>query len=102
MSNDRSLPACVRVTAAKKATVAKRKLGPAKKASNAAKRSPRLPLAPSAVQAEKLTCRYCGSDDLAPSFIKRRDARCRACFKQLYGSAANKKDTQTGKGSAAK
>jgi hypothetical protein len=35
----------------------------------------------------KLVCRYCGSDDLAPSFIKRRDARCRACFKQRYGSA---------------
>src|SRR5260370_32568078 len=24
----------------------------------------------------KLGCRYCGSDDLAPSFIKRRDRRC--------------------------
>jgi len=36
---------------------------------------------------EKLVCRYCGSDDLAPSFVKRRDARCRACFKQRYGSA---------------
>jgi hypothetical protein len=35
----------------------------------------------------KLICRYCGSDDLAPSFIKRRDARCRACFKKRYGSA---------------
>ncbi len=37
---------------------------------------------------ERLVCRYCGSGDLAPSFIKRRDARCRACFKQRYGSAA--------------
>jgi hypothetical protein len=36
---------------------------------------------------EKLVCRYCGSDDLAPSFKKRRDARCRACFKKRYGSA---------------
>jgi hypothetical protein len=36
---------------------------------------------------DKLVCRYCGSDDLAPSFKKRRDARCRACFKQRYGSA---------------
>ena len=35
---------------------------------------------------EKLVCRYCGSDDLAPSFKKRRDARCRACFKKRYGS----------------
>ena len=37
---------------------------------------------------EKLRCRYCGSDDLAPSFKRRRDRRCRACFKQRYGSAA--------------
>ncbi len=36
--------------------------------------------------ADNLVCRYCGSDDLAPSFIRGRDARCRACFKQRYGS----------------
>ena len=36
----------------------------------------------------KLVCRYCGSDDLAPSFIKRRDRRCRKCFSKRYGSAA--------------
>jgi hypothetical protein len=36
----------------------------------------------------KLVCRYCGSDDLAPSFIKRRDRRCRNCFSKRYGSAA--------------
>src|SRR5271163_2175493 len=41
----------------------------------------------SKIDNSKLVCRYCGSDDLAPSFIKRRDARCRACFKQRYGSA---------------
>jgi hypothetical protein len=35
----------------------------------------------------KLVCRYCGSDDLAPSFKKRRDARCRGCFKKRYGSS---------------
>jgi len=35
---------------------------------------------------ETLVCRYCGSDDLAPSFKKRRDARCRACFKKRYSS----------------
>ena len=35
---------------------------------------------------EQLVCRYCGSDDLAPSFKKRRDARCRACFMKRYGS----------------
>jgi hypothetical protein len=37
---------------------------------------------------EKLVCRYCGSEDLAPSFIKRRDSRCRKCFSKRYGSAA--------------
>ncbi len=37
---------------------------------------------------EKLVCRYCGSDDLAPSFIKRRDRRCRKCFSKRYRSAA--------------
>ena len=42
-------------------------------------------------KAEKLVCRYCGSDDLAPSFKKRRDARCRACFRKRYGSAAQPK-----------
>jgi len=47
---------------------------------------------------EKLICRYCGSDDLAPSFRRRRDARCRACFKQRYGSAArNQKAVRTRK-----
>jgi hypothetical protein len=39
-------------------------------------------------KSEKLVCRYCGSDDLAPSFIKRRDGRCRKCFGKRYGSAA--------------
>ena len=39
-------------------------------------------------KSEKLVCRYCGSDDLAPSFIKRRDRRCRSCFSKRYGSAA--------------
>jgi|SRR6185437_13739754 len=42
---------------------------------------------------EKVVCRYCGSDDLAPSFVKRRDARCRACFKKRYGSAPSDKKT---------
>jgi hypothetical protein len=42
----------------------------------------------SKAKSEKLVCRYCGSDDLAPSFIKRRDRRCRKCFSKLYGSAA--------------
>jgi len=39
----------------------------------------------------KLVCRYCGSDDLAPSFIKRRDRRCRKCFSKRYGSPATTK-----------
>jgi len=47
-------------------------------------RTPRSPRAKS--DGGKLVCRYCGSDDLAPSFKKRRDARCRACFKKRYGS----------------
>jgi hypothetical protein len=38
-------------------------------------------------KSNKLVCRYCGSDDLAPSFIKRRDRRCRKCFSKRYGSA---------------
>ena len=52
---------------------------------------------------EKLVCRYCGSDDLAPSFKKRRDARCRGCFKQRHGSAPrDKKTAATRKTKAAK
>jgi hypothetical protein len=39
-------------------------------------------------QSQTLSCRYCGSADLAPSFIKRRDRRCRACFSQRYRAAA--------------
>jgi hypothetical protein len=42
---------------------------------------------------EKLVCRYCGSDDLSPSFIKRRDRRCRKCFSKRYGSAVGGKKT---------
>jgi hypothetical protein len=46
---------------------------------------------------EKLVCRYCGSDDLAPSFIKRRDRRCRKCFSKRYGTAARIKKTKNKK-----
>jgi hypothetical protein len=42
-------------------------------------------------KSEKLVCRYCGSDDLAPSFIKRRDRRCRKCFSKRYGSVTRTK-----------
>jgi hypothetical protein len=48
-------------------------------------------------KAEKLVCRYCGSDDLAPSFIKRRDRRCRKCFSKRYGSAAPAKKPRSKK-----
>jgi hypothetical protein len=48
-------------------------------------------------KAERLVCRYCGSDDLAPSFIKRRDRRCRKCFSKRYGSAVRAKKTKVKK-----
>ena len=87
------------VAPAKKPAIgAKPKAGRAAKATKA---SPRSSLAAS--KAEKLVCRYCGSDDLAPSFKKRRDARCRACFKKRYGSAPrDKKAAPTKNAKAAK
>jgi len=48
-------------------------------------------------KSEKLVCRYCGSDDLAPSFIKRRDRRCRKCFSKRYGRATQTKKTKVKK-----
>jgi hypothetical protein len=48
-------------------------------------------------KSEKLVCRYCGSDDLAPSFIKRRDRRCRKCLSERYGSAARTRKTKVKK-----
>jgi hypothetical protein len=48
---------------------------------------------PRASAAEKLVCRYRGSDDFAPSFKKRGDARCRACLKKRYGSGRRDKKT---------
>jgi hypothetical protein len=48
-------------------------------------------------KSEKLVCRYCGSDDLAPSFIKRRDRRCRKCFSKRYGAAVRTKTTKVKK-----
>ncbi len=65
---------------------AKPKAAPAPKSSKPARRPSRSSRSMSRLG--KLVCRYCGSDDLAPSFKKRRDARCRACFKKRYGSAA--------------
>jgi hypothetical protein len=75
---------------AKKKVVASRPAAPATKAGKAVQ-PPRLSRV--AFEGKNLVCRYCGSDDLAPSFVKRRDARCRACFKQRYGSA--RRDTRT-------
>jgi hypothetical protein len=48
-------------------------------------------------KSEKLVCRYCGSADLAPSFIKRRDCRCRKCFSNRYGSTVRAGKTKTKK-----
>jgi hypothetical protein len=48
-------------------------------------------------KSEKLVCRYCASDDLAPSFIKRRDRRCRKCFSKRYGSEARIEKTKVKK-----
>ena len=78
-------------SARKKTAAAKPKGAPAAKTRKAAGRPPRSSRAKP--NAEQLICRYCGSDDLAPSFRTRRDARCRACFKQRYGSAPRDKKT---------
>jgi hypothetical protein len=79
------------------ASVKKRAVGAAPKAAGAAKTTTALRRPPDSSRdgskAEKLICRYCGSDDLAPSFKERRDARCRACFKKRYGSARQGKKT---------
>ena len=80
---------------------AKPKPAHAAKTTGAPRRPPRSSRVGSST--EKLVCRYCGSDDLAPSFKKRRDARCRACFKKRYGSAPrDKKAARTRKTKAAK
>jgi hypothetical protein len=82
----------------------KKAVGAAPKAARRAKASTDSPRSSRSTSgAEKLVCRYCGSDDLAPSFKKRRDARCRACFKKRYRSAPqNKKTALTRKTKAAK
>ena len=90
-------------------------VGPAKKQTVGAKpkvarttKTAKIPQRPArssraATSTEKLICRYCGSDDLAPSFRKRRDARCRACFKKRYSSAVrDQKATRTRKTKATK
>ena len=87
--------------AKKKAVAAKAKAALPSKIRKAARRPPQSSRA--TAKAEKLVCRYCGSDDLSPSFKKRRDARCRACFKKRYGSAARRRSAaRTRKAKAAK
>lgn len=76
----------------KKAVAAKQKAALPTKAGKREARSPRTPRA--VPEMKKLICRYCGSDDLAPSFRKRRDARCRACFKKRYGAVARGNHTR--------
>ena len=88
-------------SARKKTAAAKPKGASAPKTRKAAGRPPRSSRAKP--DGKKLICRYCGSDDLAPSFKKRRDTRCRACFKNRYGSAArNQQAARTRKVKAAK
>jgi hypothetical protein len=90
------------VAPAKKQTVrAKPKVVRATKTAKTPQRPARSSRAASS--SESLVCRYCGSDDLAPSFRKRRDTRCRACFKKRYSSAArDQKATRTQKTKAIK
>src|ERR1700686_3144125 len=84
-------------SAKQKTAAAKPKGTPSSKTRKAAGRPPRSSRAKP--NAEQLICRYCGSDDLAPSF--RRGGR--ACFKQRYGSAPrNQQAVRTRKLKAAK
>ena len=83
---DQSVPPVKKKAVGTKPTAAR-----ATKTTKVPQRPPRSSRAGS--RTEKLVCRYCGSDDLAPSFKKRRDARCRACFKKRYGSAPQEKKT---------
>jgi hypothetical protein len=87
-------------TATRKKAVAKPNAALPQKSARAQSRSPRT--ARAASETSKLVCRYCGSDDLAPSFRKRHDARCRACFKQRYGSLARNQASGMRRASAAK
>jgi hypothetical protein len=75
------------------------KLANSKKAEPVNTKSARTPIKKTGRKSktEKLVCRYCGSNDLAPSFIKRRDRRCRKCFSKRYGSAAPAKKPRSKK-----
>ena len=96
-----SIASVTSASARKKTAVAKPKGAPSPKTRKAAGRPPQTSGAKP--KGEQLICRYCGSDDLAPSFRRRRDARCRTCFKKRYGSAArNQKTVRSRKVKAAK
>jgi hypothetical protein len=82
-----SRPAAVRTEAKK---VVKRATG--KKAKTERER----PKGIGSSKSDKLVCHYCGSDDLAPSFIKGRDRRCRKCFSK-HGSAVRNRKTKVKK-----
>jgi hypothetical protein len=89
------------VSAEKETLAAQPAVLPSSKRDKAALQRSQLSQTPSKIK--KLVCRYCGSDDIAPSFKKRRDARCRACFKQRYGSTSRgKQDMRARKAKAAK
>jgi len=75
----------------KKAAAPKRQPKKERKNKNATAQSRKS--APGVAKDEKLVCRYCGSDDLSPSFKSRRDARCRGCFKKRYASARPSRKT---------
>jgi hypothetical protein len=83
-------------------TVVRRQTRPARASSRKNRKGAR-PFGRTKSESGALVCRYCGSDDLAPSFKKRRDARCRACFKSRYGSSArSNKAKKAGKAKAKK
>jgi hypothetical protein len=60
-------------------------------------RSPKKAVVKGKTKPLKLVCRYCGSDDLAPSFIRRRDRRCRKCFSKRYSAGERTKKTKVKK-----
>jgi hypothetical protein len=86
---------------AKKIRTARVKKAPVKKGGRIKKKPIAVSRPSKTISDPKLVCRYCGSDDLSPSFIKRHDARCRACFKKRYGSSARIGKAKTGKAAKA-
>jgi hypothetical protein len=98
-SNKRELPNKGPQPSAKRATKAAARTkdeGPRHRTRRTSKtaRSPKKAVVKLKTKALKLVCRYCGSGDLAPSFIKRRDRRCRKCFSKRYGAGAGTKKTR--------